>query len=284
MIWKNPLKRMMKKKNITIRNPFELLLKQMKELDSLMFKNYNLRTKSGNSKGKIGKLESIPSGMRRFEDNNRAWFFRKFGKSTFTDGASFIKALEKKGFVSLGSGAFSTVLAKPGSKRVLKVIRRPDGWINYVKWAAENGEAGKFAPKVYSYKKIKGKKADFSVAVMERLEYTLDGAPAEHALKIVPDLMWRADKNEMAAKFVNLLAPGLLTFLQKMADEWKIPVGNFDLHSGNLMIRNDGSFVVIDPVSRGADKYNRLRAGDFGPLHTLKLLLMTGFNDYRRCI
>lgn len=237
------------------------------------------KTRTDNPKGKAGAWEYIPYWQRNFVEGNKKWTFRLFEKKPFDNAEGFIIALKKRGFIELGSGAFATVLGKEGSDRVIKVIRRPDGWINYVHWAAEVGEAGKFAPRVFSYKKIKGRKKDFSVAVMERLSYTLEHTPEEHALKILPQMLWRADTNPMAAKFTEMLAPGLVGFLGKMAKHWEIPVQNFDLHDGNLMVRPDGTFVVVDPVSRGEDLYNRLRAGDFTPAVALRLIKMIGFGD-----
>ncbi len=241
-----------------------------KEMDAFqrMLKNI---TNTGNPKDKIGKLSYIWEGRRKFEDGNKKWFFRKFEKKAFDNSAGFIEALKRRGFEVLGSGAFSTVLAKPGQDRVLKVIRRPDGWINYVKWAAENGEAGGFAPKVFSYKKIKGRNGDFAVATMERLSYTLEKVPEEADLKILPDLLGRVDRNPFAHRMVSMIAPGLGDFAVKMGKEWKIPLMNFDFHDGNMMVRENGQFVIVDPVSRGDDKYNRLRAGDF-PAVALSIL------------
>ena len=228
------------------------------------------KTYTAKPKGKQGKLIEnwmLEFGQKKFE-------FKKFGSASrpFDDGFAFIKALEKKGFKTLGSGAFSTVLGKDGSDRVIKVIRRPDGWIDYIHWASKKGEAGRFAPKVFSYKKIKGKKKDFSVAIVERLEYTLEVTPIDHALKILPDLIWRANDNPMAASFADVLAPGLRKFMDDMGE--KFEKKNFDLHNGNLMLRKDGSFVVADPVCDG-DKsdYKRLKAGDFSPALTFRLLI-----------
>lgn len=236
-------------------------------------------TDTNNPKGKVGVLESIWTPRREFAEGNKRWVFRKFDKKPFDNAEGFIKALEKRGFKKLGSGAFSTVLAKDGQSRVIKVIRRPDGWINYIHWAAQAGEAGHFAPKVFSYKKIKGKKKEFAVAIMERLQYTLEDTPANHALKILPDLMWRAEKNEMAAKFVEVLAPGLMGYLAKMGKHWKIPINDFDFHAGNLMVREDGSFVVVDPVSRGEEGITRMREGDFGPPNVLDWIFRKGFAE-----
>lgn len=274
MIWKNLMKRMKRKSpriGVTEQRlggliAFDRMMRQLAANDNW--------TNTANPKGKVGVLEdngrNRAFGIPRFE-------FRKFNKKPFDNAEGFIQALEKRGFKRLGSGAFSTVLGKDGHDRVVKVIRRPDGWINYVHWAAQIGEAGHFAPKVFSYKKIKGRKKEFAVAIMERLKYTLEDTPEDHALKVLPNVMWRADKNEMAAKFVDVLSPGLMGFLKKMS-EWKnIPINNFDFHDGNLMLREDGSLVIVDPVSRGEEGHTRLREGDFGPRPTLKSLPLTGF-------
>lgn len=223
-------------------------------------------TNTVNPKGKAGKVVYHPWWHRNFENGNKKWEFIAFGKrtKTFESAGGFIKALEKRGYENLGSGAFSTVLGKKGFDRVIKVIRKPDGWIDYVVWAAKQGEAGKFAPKVFSYKKIKGKKADFSVAIVERLKYTVDETPRDHALKILPDLLYRAKDNPMAASFADTLAPGIQGFMNGMKK--KFDEGRFDLHHGNLMLRENGTFVVADPIAGGAtEDYKRLRAGDFTP-------------------
>ena len=280
---KNLLNRKKKISEITNGRKWLEFAKVMGNLD----KAIRNKTRTDNPKGKLGTWEYQPYWIRNFQEGNKKWFFRKFEKKPFDDANGFIKALEKRGFTVIGSGAFSTVLGKEGSDRVLKVIRRPDGWINYIHWAAQIGEAGHFAPRVFSYKKIKGRQKDFSVAVMERLSYTLENTPEEHALKILPNVLWRADKNPMAAKFTEILAPGLVGFMNKMSAKWDIPIQNFDLHDGNLMIRNDGSFVVVDPVSRGEDLYNRLRAGELSPAVATLIIKLIGFtvahsNRYRR--
>lgn len=225
--------------------------------------DWTYRTNTNHPKGKQGEVVDnggwIEFGQKRFE-------FRPFlkHKSPFQDGIGFINALKKRGFEELGSGAFSTVLAKPGQDRVIKVTRRPDGWIDYAKWGAETGSS--FAPKVFSYKKISGKKKDFEVAIMERLEYTFYKTPEDHALKILPDLIYRSESNPMAARFVETLAPGLTNYMKGVYSQFGDSY-HLDLHNGNYMIRKDGSFVVTDPVCDGPKtEYKRLRAGDFSPV------------------
>lgn len=224
--------------------------------------NWTYPTNTSNPKCKQGvvldRFGWIEFGQKRFE-------FRKFiqNKSPFHDGQAFIDALKKRGFEQLGNGAFSTVLGKPGKDRVIKVTRRPDGWIDYAKWGATTGSS--FVPKVFSYKKISGKKKDFEVAIMERLEYTFYKAPEDHALRILPDLLWKSENNPMAARFAETLAPGVTNYMKGIYD--KFGRDGLDLHNGNYMIRKDGSFVVTDPICDGPKtEYKRLRAGDFSPV------------------
>lgn len=226
-------------------------------------RSWTYKTNTDVPKGRQGKL--IDNGLWRDFGQPR-FVFEKFGvkKSPFDDGYGFIEALKKRGFVELGSGAFSTVLGKPGKDRVIKVTRRPDGWIDYIAWGAKTGSP--YVPKVFSYKKISGKKKDFEVAIVERLEYTFCHAPSDHALKILPDLLYRSDDNPMAARFVEVLAPGLTNFMKGVYEHFG-DSHSLDLHNGNYMVRKDGSFVVTDPVCDGPKtEYKRLKAGDLSPV------------------
>lgn len=52
----------------------------------------------------------------------------------------FLKRLEKHGYEKLGSGSFSSVWAKPGNSKVLKVgIVANDAWLQYIEWAMSKG-------------------------------------------------------------------------------------------------------------------------------------------------
>ena len=168
--------------------------------------------------------------------------------------------LEKKGFVQLGSGAYSVVYAKPKSDRVIKVIRTRDNWIDYVVWANKEGYGGNLAPKVYSYKDYE----DFAVAVVERMKTTLSGY-REHDEQIVIGLVhsYVYSNNVLAGVLAHEIAPGISDFL---AGVKKNVYGRLDLHGGNFMLREDGSICVTDPVAgEGSATYTRLKVGDFTP-------------------
>lgn len=179
-------------------------------------------------------------------------------KNAFKDFAGFMNALRGKGFEQLGSGYYSNVFAYPDSDKVVKILRRPDtdGWLDYVKWAADKGYAGTFAPQVFSYK-LMGKKKDFAVAVMERLEDTVSKAGEQHDAHAITALLHPAmNDNKMAAKLLDTVNPGLAQFGKDLKVEFS---KNLDTHNGNFMLRKDGSFVITDPVAGFPSKVSKLR-------------------------
>jgi hypothetical protein len=171
-------------------------------------------------------------------------------KCHWEDGEAFIAALRKRGYATLGAGCFSTVLVKGNSKRVIKVNRsRPDGWLDYVIWAAKAGHMGKHAPMVHSFRRFnEGKQGEFYVAVMERMSKTVSAVSFKQpeVSRLHQHLragMHRSDRDALAAEKVS---PGALKF----AIEYRLEFpGHSDLHDENFMIREDGSMACIDPIS-----------------------------------
>lgn len=175
---------------------------------------------------------------------------------------TFENALERRGFKRLGSGCFSTVYAKDGSKRVVKVTRKIDNWIDYIHWASENGYAGRFAPKVYSYKKFKGKEEPFSVAVVERCK-PINNCSAKDDGYIIGALLWPCMRgNTMAQLYLDDMQPGLGKFLLDFNE--KFGKDHTDIGGNNMLFREDGSWCLTDPLC-GQSKMtvNRLRTKDF---------------------
>lgn len=212
-------------------------------------------------------------------------------KSAFDNAEAFEQKLKKKGFKKLGGGCFSSVWGKDGKDRVIKVTGRPDGWMNYILWAAQNGYCGTLAPRVYSFKVYPGivypeaandnkdpkkekkkkerKPESFSVAVVERLEKTLGDTKPNEDIALVPGLIqYAASGNKTAAETANKLVPGVTVFMDKMKSD--LAQYRFDLHYGNFMLRKDGSFVVTDPIvdddgPKNGYTHQRLKLKDLTP-------------------
>jgi len=143
--------------------------------------------------------------------------------------------LRAKGFNFIGKGLYANVFAKDNSDKVVKVARLDD-WPSYIKWATENGFAGKFAPKVESLKFHDG----FYVAVMERLVGTLhefDGTTSIHRRLYKEITAWRDNGTSDATD--------LMEFVTKLKQAGL----SGDWHYGNVMVRKDGQIVVTDPSS-----------------------------------
>ena len=224
------------------------------------------------------KIKPWPKSVK-LPEANFPWRVKPKGTGkTFDDGYCFRKALEKKGFVRLGGGNFSTVLGHPKSDRVIKITTNlTDNWLDYVVWGTQKGYAGTFTPKVFSYKKIAGREDEFAVAVMEKMEETLYRVDTRSDNAVVLGLFQLAtdSKNLMAKCLLEEVSPGLGTFSEDLRKTFR---RSLDLHGGNLMVRADGSVCITDPVANLSTLSNvrRLRTKDF---ITLPLPNVVAAND-----
>lgn len=176
-------------------------------------------------------------------------------KSPFESGYAFVHFLEKRGFTIIGSGAYSKILTKGDSRRVIKVCRSPDMWIDYILWANKQGYAGGFAPRIFSYKYFPGKdntngtKNPFYVAVVERMEKTASRLENSHGLTFIHHLFNYSVQydNDNATAVIDLVLPGI----GKFAGDFKEQFGknDLDLHGGNFMVRSDGTYALTDPLA-----------------------------------
>jgi hypothetical protein len=179
--------------------------------------------------------------------------------SVFDNGDSYIEALRKRGFVYLGRGAYSAVLCHPSKPdRVIKVCRGLDDWPIYAAYVSTLKTP--YAIKVFSIKK----RANFYVAVMERLEFIAndvryssakDGHYREAAECIdffkyrtpsfKPGTTFDTVADAARAKYAEKRYPGMAAFIRLLK---RTGMCN-DLHHGNYGFRADGSIAVFDPVT-----------------------------------
>lgn len=214
--------------------------------------------------GLVGNMiqQFLPKAMQAqtFDHIQGCWAPRK--KGVFGSAQGFIDALHKRGYKYLGSGAYSTVLAKDGSDRVIKVQRGNDNWIDYIKWASERGYMGNLAPKVYSFKRLD----NFAVAIVERMDRTTNDDKDD--LSLMDRLIAPASRGNMMAKlFMEELSPNCTPFFDGLYKDF---AGHLDLYGKNIMIRPNGTLCVTDPVC-GTSKMGtvkRLRTGDLSPAPT----------------
>ena len=168
-----------------------------------------------------------------------------------------------KGFHAVGSGFFSNVLTKDG-KRVVKV-GSDNTWEPYVLWAAENGYAGTFAPKVHSFHLHKDGPQHLRIytAVMERLDRTLARAYDCETRNVIHDGLYQLASNHCSrfdeAMVVSRMFPGIRKFIR---DAYRAGFQG-DWHTENWMVSGinpDGTYkrlVLIDPQSEHHDSKAR---------------------------
>ena len=172
-------------------------------------------------------------------------------------------ALVERGAKKIGSGLYSNVYSLPNIPDKVIKVGEMDDWPSYIKWATENGHAGKFAPNVFSLKFKSHERGNYYVALMERLVAT------------IRDIKYPYDDsgNSLApvspgqlADYYNALewnnnsceATDLCAYVKELR---KLRLGS-DIHDGNVMLRSDGSVVVIDPVSgRLSSEQFRIKRG-----------------------
>jgi len=230
---------------------------------------------------KVGINANMVVGHNRWGDQ-----ITKPKASPFQCPWNFIARLEKRGFKVLGRGAYSTVLAKDGSDRVIKVSRTLDNWIDYIQWGAKKGYAGNFVPRVYSWKRHtnpSGEKnewnneREWSVAIVERMDDVLSDHKKDMAL--ILSLYYPAQcGNTMAKVYMEDLSPGSAKFFEELAANQFAS----DIAGKNVMVRKNGSLCVTDPAcgSIKTDK-RRLRTGELSPAPFSLRNFIEGCNRYR---
>jgi len=186
------------------------------------------------------------------------------------DAHQFIAALERRGFKTRGAGAFSTVMAKRGSNRVVKINRSMDDWPSYIVWANKAGFGGTLAPKLFSYREIEATSGGkFYVAVVERFEMTVwnfSGHEYGHPKARHQETLRIAMGSRYRSYDAAALSPEEKRFAAAFNERFKDC--NMDLHADNFMVRADGSLVCTDPLSstNHPTPYKRLRSRDIASL------------------
>jgi hypothetical protein len=171
----------------------------------------------------------------------------------FSDRTRVVARLIKHGFTVLGTGCFSTVLAKGDSRRCIKV-GTDSTWEPFLEWGIENGFAGSFCPKVYTFHRHTH---GLFTAVMERLDTTVEKLIDPYNKGICPYFKLanaldcpKGQRGENIA-MVDKQFPGFECFMKQALLQGFAS----DLHSGNWMLANkreDGTYarlVLIDPQS-----------------------------------
>ena len=192
-----------------------------------------------------------------------------------------IRWLRKNGFKEIGTGLFSVVFAKPGHNRVVKISTTQDHcWVVFAQYA-QSKTNNKHLPHIPWIRRYRADPLDMSlseeffITIIERLTPLSDQAISRITDPgVLLGLMHYADLDSSTEESVDaaLSKVGnsmndndrIRAFYRHSAlEKYKnhpfikaiIAINNLpggcsnDLHSGNLMVRKDGTVVIIDPLA-----------------------------------
>lgn len=150
--------------------------------------------------------------------------------------AQIEKIFQQKGGQILGSGAFASVYTHPSWNYALKIFSDDSCYIRYVKLAMRHYSPHfpVFLDKPRKY-----------VPGFKRNLYN------EFVYAVKMEKLYRTGFNdsEFSAFFSEIARTHPTLYDATKTIEWLLPSCRTDFHSGNIMQREDGTFVITDPVA-----------------------------------
>ena len=154
----------------------------------------------------------------------------------------------------LGSGCFGRVYGSKKSKIVYKLgdARDNDGYLAYLEILARQKQHNPYLPQIYGVRFIKDSKGnEYFVVAMERLQ----PLPSKHfdVADVMQDLITGSKDSSSAEAIVGIkrsVPKQLVQAVRVVRDAYKSKQRyvNWDLHSGNFMLRGQ-QVVITDPLS-----------------------------------
>ncbi|MQW33587.1 hypothetical protein [Sinorhizobium meliloti] len=166
--------------------------------------------------------------------------------------SEIVRNLKREGFKQLGRGVFAIALYHPSyPDLVIKVGQRNshrkwcshlrDGFPAYVEFLRFTETKSKFALKVYHHRHVGASNGGTYITVAERC-YSGRGCKAQTRVtasgSVVRGLPWGTEGADPAAT----------RFLKRFKASGYTLGHTLDLHSGNVMLRRDGTPVITDPL------------------------------------
>ena len=187
--------------------------------------------------------------------------------------------LERNGFHELGEGAYAEVWGKPSHRRIVKISTDQDKcWIKFAKWAM-NQTANPYVPNIPWVKYYEGtleysdRPRKFFVTIIERLHPFDDDMdaivgrindPVVLAALLKHGEGWMMSEEDALVSRLKQLRVGTSEstinrilrnnqnhkFVKTLKAIKRMSGRCFgDLHSGNVMARDDGTIVITDPLA-----------------------------------
>lgn len=163
---------------------------------------------------------------------------------------------------AIGSGAYATVYSIPKTDKVIKVVSEEDTeYYSFIKRLSKQKHPNPLLPTIYNVVRFKEPRKFWKmVVIMERLQDLTDlmSEDAADELAGTVELMLRSAWENRKRKRSNKdfgVGVAMLYSDPKLHDYFKqaaVVIGDpdsYDIHSGNIMVRNKSQLVLTDPVS-----------------------------------
>jgi hypothetical protein len=182
-------------------------------------------------------------------------------KSLDADGKILSLKLSKLGWTYNNKGCFSSVYTNPNKRFVLKINNRPDrGYARYIEILKDNPNI--HFPNIGDMKVVEFGGFNYYVYLIEKLKnlpLTINYEGVKIDTDILTDCLqriatgWSRDYKW----FTRYFDDKTMFYLEEQPELVKAAqiIGKnqedrfLDMHSGNFMIRNDGTIVITDPYS-----------------------------------
>ena len=193
-------------------------------------------------KGILMRINDILTELKKPKDIDKfRKFYQELEQGTANSSWRYYvnKVLAEYGFKQIGKGSFASVYSNPKYPYVLKVFRKDDGYVKWFNFCRQH-QGNPLIP-IIRGKVVKITEMFFAVRLEKLRSYNGFSMREPHNKlnKLFADKIDNKQQDDLELTGNKYIDPIIKVFLEHE--------GYIDLHAANLMKRQDGQIVIIDP-------------------------------------
>lgn len=153
----------------------------------------------------------------------------------------------------IGEGAFATVFSV-GKNEIVKVFQKDRGYLYFLNAIRKTKKQNSFLPRINSVLQVKNGREILYMVSMERLKSVFqlrEGSKLKDQFYNFMDFIGESVDESISDKIKQNVLSEELKYVMKIVDRGtRLNTIDLtcDLHSGNVMVRANGEFVITDPL------------------------------------